>query len=287
MMASLKRTLVLLYRRHFEHYVLDVTVLRAEAAWSGPDWPATRADPRDRLPRPLPRAGSGRPVRVGVGRKSSRGSACRWPGSACTAARWCSRKARLLRRHRQRRGQDHSDDARPGSPSSATRSWLTLTVWRGFAAKVIRWCRRSSSPDPAVIGSCSVDTNDRQQPRDEPSRPGPRAGSAPGTPSGPRRLRRRTPAARRGPSPRVQHTGRRPGPGHWLWNRPDDAGRRAVGRGRRARSRPLRLDDRGPRTRPGGESPQRCLRAGRRAGAPLPGRHFRPRHQQVRDDVLR
>jgi hypothetical protein len=32
MMASLKRTLVLLYRRHFEHYVLDVTVLRAEAA---------------------------------------------------------------------------------------------------------------------------------------------------------------------------------------------------------------------------------------------------------------
>jgi len=32
MMASLERTLVLLYRRHFEHYVLDVTVLRAEAA---------------------------------------------------------------------------------------------------------------------------------------------------------------------------------------------------------------------------------------------------------------
>ena len=32
MMASLDRTLVLLYRRHFEHYVLDVTVLRAEAA---------------------------------------------------------------------------------------------------------------------------------------------------------------------------------------------------------------------------------------------------------------
>jgi adenylate cyclase len=32
MMASLERTLILLYRRHFEHYVLEVTVLRAEAA---------------------------------------------------------------------------------------------------------------------------------------------------------------------------------------------------------------------------------------------------------------
>jgi adenylate cyclase len=32
MMASLERTLLLLYRRHFEHYVLEVTVLRAEAA---------------------------------------------------------------------------------------------------------------------------------------------------------------------------------------------------------------------------------------------------------------
>jgi adenylate cyclase len=32
MMVSLERTLMLLYRRHFEHYVLDVTVLRAEAA---------------------------------------------------------------------------------------------------------------------------------------------------------------------------------------------------------------------------------------------------------------
>ena len=32
MMAGLERTLVLLYRRHFEHYVLEVTVLRAEAA---------------------------------------------------------------------------------------------------------------------------------------------------------------------------------------------------------------------------------------------------------------
>jgi adenylate cyclase len=30
--AGLERTLVLLYRRHFEHYVLEVTVLRAEAA---------------------------------------------------------------------------------------------------------------------------------------------------------------------------------------------------------------------------------------------------------------
>jgi adenylate cyclase len=32
LMASLERTVLLLYRRHFEHYVLDVTVLRAEAA---------------------------------------------------------------------------------------------------------------------------------------------------------------------------------------------------------------------------------------------------------------
>jgi len=32
MKAGLDRTVVLLYRRHFEHYVLDVTVLRAEAA---------------------------------------------------------------------------------------------------------------------------------------------------------------------------------------------------------------------------------------------------------------
>jgi adenylate cyclase len=32
LMASLERTVVLLYRRHFEHYVLDVTVQRAEAA---------------------------------------------------------------------------------------------------------------------------------------------------------------------------------------------------------------------------------------------------------------
>ena len=32
LMASLERAVVLLYRRHFEHYVLDVTVLRAETA---------------------------------------------------------------------------------------------------------------------------------------------------------------------------------------------------------------------------------------------------------------
>ena len=31
---SLERTVVLLYRRHFEHYVLDVTVLRAEAGYT-------------------------------------------------------------------------------------------------------------------------------------------------------------------------------------------------------------------------------------------------------------
>jgi hypothetical protein len=43
LIASLERTVLLLYRRHFEHYVLDVTVLQAEAsleragrAWSGP-----------------------------------------------------------------------------------------------------------------------------------------------------------------------------------------------------------------------------------------------------------
>jgi adenylate cyclase len=35
LMAGLERTVVLLYRRHFEHYVLDVTVLRAEAALEG------------------------------------------------------------------------------------------------------------------------------------------------------------------------------------------------------------------------------------------------------------
>jgi adenylate cyclase len=32
LMASLERAVILLYRRHFEHYVLDVTVVRAEAA---------------------------------------------------------------------------------------------------------------------------------------------------------------------------------------------------------------------------------------------------------------
>jgi adenylate cyclase len=32
LIASLERTLALLYRRHFEHYILDVTVLRAEAS---------------------------------------------------------------------------------------------------------------------------------------------------------------------------------------------------------------------------------------------------------------
>jgi class 3 adenylate cyclase/DNA-binding transcriptional MerR regulator len=37
MIASLERTVLLLYRRHFEHYVLDVTVRRAEAGleWAG------------------------------------------------------------------------------------------------------------------------------------------------------------------------------------------------------------------------------------------------------------
>jgi hypothetical protein len=34
-MASLERTVVLLYRRHLEHYVLDVTLLRAEAGLEG------------------------------------------------------------------------------------------------------------------------------------------------------------------------------------------------------------------------------------------------------------
>jgi adenylate cyclase len=36
MMASLERTVVLLYRRHFEHYVLDVTLLRAGLAQRRP-----------------------------------------------------------------------------------------------------------------------------------------------------------------------------------------------------------------------------------------------------------
>ena len=70
MMASLERTLVLLYRRHFEHYVLDVTVLRAEAALGGPAWhsaarstlrpspswtsPATPSSPRSAATGPPP-----------------------------------------------------------------------------------------------------------------------------------------------------------------------------------------------------------------------------------------
>jgi hypothetical protein len=70
MMASLERTLLLLYRRHFEHYVLDVTVLRAEAAleWAGlarrrpvrprrsPSWtsPATPSSPRSAATGPRP-----------------------------------------------------------------------------------------------------------------------------------------------------------------------------------------------------------------------------------------
>ena len=69
MMASLERTLVLLYR-HFEHYVLDVTVLRAEAALEragladgarsdprrSPSWasPATPRSPRSAATGPRP-----------------------------------------------------------------------------------------------------------------------------------------------------------------------------------------------------------------------------------------
>ena len=54
MMASLEHTLILLYRRHFEHYVLDVTVLRAEAALerAGLAPAAPGPAPRDRLSRP-------------------------------------------------------------------------------------------------------------------------------------------------------------------------------------------------------------------------------------------
>jgi len=40
-----------------------------------------------------------------------------------------------------------------------------MLVASDHKAKVIRWRWRSSSPDPTVIGSCSVDANDRQQPR--------------------------------------------------------------------------------------------------------------------------
>jgi SAM-dependent methyltransferase len=40
-----------------------------------------------------------------------------------------------------------------------------MLVASDHKAKGIRWRWRSSCPDPAVIGSCSVDANDRQQPR--------------------------------------------------------------------------------------------------------------------------
>jgi len=40
-----------------------------------------------------------------------------------------------------------------------------MLVVSDHKAKGICWRWRSSSPDPAVIGSCSVDANDRQQPR--------------------------------------------------------------------------------------------------------------------------
>ena len=50
LMASLERAVVLLYRRHFEHYVLEVTVLRAEAALER----AGLAQRRRTDPRPSP-----------------------------------------------------------------------------------------------------------------------------------------------------------------------------------------------------------------------------------------
>ena len=40
-----------------------------------------------------------------------------------------------------------------------------MLVASDHKAKGIRWRWRSSCPDPVVIGSCSVDANDRQQPR--------------------------------------------------------------------------------------------------------------------------
>jgi hypothetical protein len=74
MMASLERTLVLLYRRHFEHYVLDVTVLRAEAGLAGPAPPG--AAPGHRLPGPdrlhPAHRGARRPGRGRAGRTAHR-----------------------------------------------------------------------------------------------------------------------------------------------------------------------------------------------------------------------
>ena len=157
-MASLERAVVLLYRRHFEHYVLDVTVVRAEAALERaglarrrPDRPPAIAfldlsgytklteERGDRaaaelaarlveiVHEPGPRHG-GRPVKLlGDGvmfhfpepAQAVRcglelvdripGSACRRPGSACTAARWSSRTATT---------SAAPSTSRPGSPTT-------------------------------------------------------------------------------------------------------------------------------------------------------------------------
>jgi adenylate cyclase len=183
MMASLDRTLVLLYRRHFEHYVLEVTVLRAEAALERAGLARRRpvrppsiafldltgytklteergdraaAELAGRLVeivhefahrrggRPVKLLGDGvmfhfpepaQAVRCGlelVDRLPRVGLP--WPGSGCTAARWCSRTTTTSAARSM---------SRPGSPTtpdrerswSATRSWLTPTLWRRSALR--------------------------------------------------------------------------------------------------------------------------------------------------------
>ena len=159
-MASLERAVVLLYRRYFEHYVLDVTVVRAEAALERaglarrrPDRPPAIAfldlsgytklteERGDRaaaelaarlveIVHELARRHGGRPVKLlGDGvmfhfpepAQAVRcglelvdripGSACRRPGSACTAARWSSRTATT---------SAAPSTSRPGSPTTPT-----------------------------------------------------------------------------------------------------------------------------------------------------------------------
>ena len=81
----------------------------------------------------------------------------------------------------------------------------------------------------------------------------------------------------------------RPRAGHRLRHRPVHQGRRARrGGGQRTGHRPVRADAgaRPPR-QPRGRADQCRLRAGRRPGAPVPGRRLRRGDQPVRLDVLR
>ena len=139
-LLAMQRTVVLLYRRHFEHYVLDVTVVPAELA-------ARLVE----IVHELANRHGGRPVKLlgdgvmfhfpepaqqcDVGwswSTASPGSACRRPGSACTSARWSSRTATT---------SAAPSTSRPGSPTTSdrgrsslvTRSSPTSTVWKRSA----------------------------------------------------------------------------------------------------------------------------------------------------------